>query len=100
MKNGMRRTCETCGVIHQNSSTNKCKKCRYKCCGIQVKQDGKYFQCKKKETIEKNYESCFECETLVKIGVKCSCIIEKEKKLYNLYVKNEKMCGSNMQKKM
>ena len=53
MKNGLRRTCETCGVRHRNSSTNKCKDCRILCCGIQVKQDGKCFQCKKKETIEK-----------------------------------------------
>ena len=99
LKSGMRRTCETCGVIHQNSKSNKCESCRSKCCGFTVKKDEKCFQCKKKEDIEKNYESCFECETLVKIGVKCSCIIEKEKKLYNLYVKNEKMCGSNIQKK-
>jgi len=72
MKNGLRRTCQTCGVIHQNSKSNKCNDCRTLCCGIQVKKDGKCFQCKKKEDIEKNYESCFQCETLNKIGVECS----------------------------
>jgi len=78
MTNGLRRTCETCGVIHQNRTTNKCNDCRTLCCGIQVKKDGKCFQCKKKEDIEKNYESCFQCETLKRIGVECSeCITER-----------------------
>ena len=72
MKNGLRRTCETCGVIHRNSTSNKCNDCRILCCGIQVKKDGKCFQCKKKEDIEKNHESCFQCGTLKRIGIECS----------------------------
>jgi hypothetical protein len=72
MENGMRRTCETCGVIHRNSTSNKCNKCRSFCCGFPVKKDGKCFECKKKEDIEKNHESCFQCGTLKRIGVDCS----------------------------
>jgi hypothetical protein len=71
MTNGLRRTCETCGVIHQNRLINKCNDCRTLCCGFKVKQDGKCFQCKKKEDIEKNHESCFQCGTLKRIGVEC-----------------------------
>jgi hypothetical protein len=71
MKNGMRRTCETCGGIHQNSSTNKCNDCRTLCCGIQVKQDGKCFQCKKKDIIEKKKNELVQTRKLALKNVFC-----------------------------
>ena len=45
MPNGLRRTCETCGVIHRNIKINKCSKCRYLCCGKRVNKDEKCYQC-------------------------------------------------------
>jgi hypothetical protein len=98
MPNGLRRTCETCGVIHQNRLVNKCNKCRSFCCGFPVKKDGKCFECKKKEDIEKNHESCFQCGTLKRIGVECSeCRRIETLRLLNEPKKCE--CGKQIESK-
>lgn len=87
MPDGMRRTCETCGMIHQNRLINKCNICRYKCCGFPVKKDEKCQACKKKEhdismiPYYKMRESCYVCDSLIMIGSDCSrCKIKKEQK--------------------
>jgi hypothetical protein len=84
MSNGMRRTCETCNLIHQNRLVNKCNICRYKCCGFPVKKDEKCTVCKKKEyemsmiVYYKVRESCYVCGNVYIIGNDCRCELKKK----------------------
>jgi hypothetical protein len=121
MPNGMRRTCETCGVIHKNRLVNKCNNCRNLCCGIFVLKDEKCSACLKKEhdirmiPYYKLRESCYGCDELIMIGSDCSkCkmkktqkereenlkLIEEGRRLFKLHLEQERIRQLEQRRKL